>query len=192
MNEIVDRLMKERNTVLLFAVGIGVVALVVWSVPQLWGAGDSKPASQSASPMTRIEFEALLEQDRLAVAKIEVQNQNDLNRIIGTGVVLWTREPSYVIVAGDTIRVNKLSNLGFALREPVESDFKVRYVHVWLTNSEQYERLRTILGGSLPASTFPAHIYATAQDFEIAWAREAGFDVQICSSSPDCDAITRD
>jgi hypothetical protein len=137
----------------------------------------------SVSPLTKAEMEALAARGALIVRRIDVQpplDAKDRARIVDTGVILWTEEPAYLIVAGDAPRVTALAKLGLALREPAEADFKLRHVRVQVSNRNEYETLRGLLSDVMPAVTFPGGVRGRAYDYQLTWARDAGFVFELC------------
>src|SRR2546425_5198702 len=78
-----------------------------------------KVVTMAAVPrITKPEMEALAARGELQWARIAVSTPTDLGRIADTGVVIWTQEPNYVVIAGDSGRLNKVRDSGFSLQTP--------------------------------------------------------------------------
>ena len=110
-------------------------------------------------------------QEQVAVAKV--------------GAIVWTREPDYLIVVGDASMINALRTMGLLLEKPSQEHFKIRPFRVPISTKSDYQRLRTLISDVFPANQFPTTVRGRAYDAELAWAREAGFAVELCHT-PDC------
>lgn len=169
--------MHLRRAVALF----GILGLLWYPLPV---------GAQTASRLTREQYLALAASGRLVAARIDLPSQLDLERIASTGVVVRTLEPTYVIVSGDRARIDAVEALGFVLRTPSESDFKRRWVRVWVADRESYVRLESFLSPAIPESpvpSLPGLVHGFMSDLGITWAREAGFVVTLCRSEDfDC------
>src|ERR1051326_5289051 len=90
-------------------------------------------AMPAAPRMTKAEMEALAARGELLWARIELHVSADVQRIADTGVVIWTQEPAYVVIAGDAARLKRLEEGGFAVKTPSESDIKMRWFSARVT-----------------------------------------------------------
>lgn len=111
---------------------------------------------------------------------------HDIPSIRSTGVVLVTVEPRYVLVEGDAPRLARLRELGFVLNTPHEADYVRRPFRVWVRDKEGYVRLRGLIDDVFPfRGKFPAYIHGRSFDSGLQWARDAGFQIEICKTN-DC------
>lgn len=69
-----------------------------------------------APRISKTEMEALAQRGELLTARVEVQRSSDLRRIADCGIVLYTNEPTYVIVAGDRARIDAVKKLGLSVQ----------------------------------------------------------------------------
>lgn len=148
----------------------------------------SVSAETELPPLTKKDLGELFSRGDLNVVKIFLQHPGDVPQIESTGVVIHTIEPDYVVIRGDSQRIEKVRRMGFTLVEPVEKDHKTRRFRVLIDNREELLRLRAIACDVWPDlyKQFPFYVHGLAYDSDFKWASEAGLDMERCHSDS-CD-----
>ncbi|OQY47204.1 MAG: hypothetical protein B6247_26895 [Candidatus Parabeggiatoa sp. nov. 2] len=93
----------------------------------------SVSAETELPPLTKKYLGKLFSRGDLNVVKIFLQHPGEVAQIESTGVVIQTIEPDYVVIVGDSQRIEKVRRMGFTLVEPVEKDHKIRPFRVLIS-----------------------------------------------------------
>ena len=104
----------------------------------------SVSAETELPPLTKRYLGELFSRGDLNVVKIFLQHPGEVAQLESTGVIIQTIEPDYVVIVGDSQRIEKVRRMGFTLVEPVETDNKRRRFRILINSAEELFRLRAI------------------------------------------------
>ena len=124
------------------------------------------------------EYENLLSDPQAEVAKVLIKDRNDISIIHNIGVIIITQEPQYLLITGDLKKINKIKTL-FSVREPRETDYRMRPIRVWIENSKQIEELSRAGVDIWPIEHLPGYIYGGAFDCTIKWLQSRDYRIKL-------------
>ena len=145
----------------------------------------SVSAETELPPLTKRYLGELFSRGDLNVVKIFLQHPGEVAQIESTGVIIQTIEPDYVVIQGDSQRIEKVRRMGFTLVDPVEKDHKIRRFRVLINSEEELFRLYAIANDVWPDrrldfNQFPLYVYGRTYDCDFKWAEEAGLELERC------------
>jgi len=145
----------------------------------------SVSAETELPPLTKKDMGELFSRGDFYAVKIFLQHPGEVAQIESTGVIIHTREPDYVVIRGDSQRIEKVRRMGFTLVAPVEKDHKIRPFRVLISSEEELLSLYAIANDVWPDqrlvfNQFPLYVYGRTYDCDFKLASEAGLDMERC------------
>mgnify|MGYP003571930292 CR=1 FL=1 len=170
----------------------GLMTIVLTFIFQCRSLEMSASAETELPPLTEKDMGKLFSRGDLNVVKIFLQHPGEVAQLESTGVIIQTIEPDYVVIVGDSQRIERVRRMGFTLVEPVEEDHKLRRFRVLIDSVEAFLRLRAIVCDVWPDQRladkqfFPLYVHGRAYDSDFKWAKEAGLELERCQNDR-CD-----
>ena len=166
----------------------GLMTIVLTFIFQCRSLEMSASAETELPPLTEKDMGKLFSRGDLNVVKIFLQHPGEVAQLESTGVIIQTIEPDYVVIVGDSQRIERVRRMGFTLVEPVEEDHKLRRFRVLIHSMEAFLRLRAIACDVWPdyKPFFPFYVHGRAYDSDFKWASEAGLEMERCQNDR-CD-----
>lgn len=125
------------------------------------------------------DAELLMKTGKIQFRTVPVGSEDDISTVRQAGGIIVTYEPTYVVVMGDRRRIDALRSLGLRPREPVERDYKLRAIDIWIDDAARIPEMQRIIADLWPVEIVPGYLHGRALDYQIEQLRDEGYEVRL-------------
>lgn len=127
------------------------------------------------------DAELLMKTGKIQFQTVPIGPEDDISTVRQAGGIIVTYEPTYVVVMGDRRRMDALRSLGLRPREPVERDYKLRAIDIWIDDAARIPEIQRIIADLWPVEIVPGYLHGRALDYQIERLRDEGYEVRLKS-----------